>query len=204
MRDISLLHPEIADSCRKLIELCKENGIEIIITQTLRTKKEQEDIYAKGRTKPGRKVTNARYPYSPHCWGVAFDIAVKVNGKVNWNRIDLYKKVGALGKSIGLFWGGDFKSFVDYPHFEDPKYVVGKSVKTLIRNWKTPDAFIQHYRSAKKEEEKKMPEQWKLNIIKNAKKAGIITDDHNPDEPATKWFVLAVALNVLRILKGVK
>ena len=44
---------------------------------------------------------------------------------------------------------------------------------------------------------KKVAEQWKLDIIERAKKAGLITEDHNPDEPATKWFVLAVLLNYL-------
>lgn len=43
-----------------------------------------------------------------------------------------------------------------------------------------------------------MPEQWKLDIITESKKEGIITADHNPDEPATKWFVLAIALAVLK------
>ncbi len=42
---------------------------------------------------------------------------------------------------------------------------------------------------------KKVAEQWKLDIIERAKKAGLITEDHDPDEPATKWFVLAVFLN---------
>ena len=44
---------------------------------------------------------------------------------------------------------------------------------------------------------KKVAEQWKLDIIQRARKLGLITEDHNPDEPATKWFVLAVLLNYL-------
>jgi len=47
-----------------------------------------------------------------------------------------------------------------------------------------------------------MPEDWKLKIVQDAKDAGLITEDHNPDEPAEKWFVLAVALNLLRAVKG--
>lgn len=51
--------------------------------------------------------------------------------------------------------------------------------------------------------EAKPVEQWKLDIIADAKQAGLITVDHDPDEPATKWFVLAIALGVLkRVLKG--
>ncbi len=51
-------------------------------------------------------------------------------------------------------------------------------------------------------EGKQVAAQWKLDIIQNAKKAGLISDDHEPDEAATKWFVLAVALNMLKILRG--
>ncbi|MCL6611165.1 MAG: N-acetylmuramoyl-L-alanine amidase [Peptococcaceae bacterium] len=47
-----------------------------------------------------------------------------------------------------------------------------------------------------------MPEQWKFDIIEKAKQAGLITQDHDPDETAPKWFVLAVALNLLKVVKG--
>lgn len=40
---------------------------------------------------------------------------------------------------------------------------------------------------------------WKVNIMRDSLAAGLITSpDHNPDEPAPKWFVLAVCLNLLR------
>lgn len=42
---------------------------------------------------------------------------------------------------------------------------------------------------------KEVPE-WKLMIMDEAMKAGLITDTaHEPDEPAQKWFVLATILN---------
>lgn len=42
-------------------------------------------------------------------------------------------------------------------------------------------------------------EKWKLDIINEARSKGLINIDHNPDEPASKWFVLAVALNLLKL-----
>lgn len=49
-----------------------------------------------------------------------------------------------------------------------------------------------------------VPEQWKMDIMAEAKKEGLITEGHNPDDVATKWFVLAVCLNLLKkIRKGV-
>lgn len=52
-------------------------------------------------------------------------------------------------------------------------------------------------------EEKPVVEQWKLDIMKNAAKAGLIDGNHghNPDDRADKWFVLAVMLNMLNQLK---
>lgn len=38
---------------------------------------------------------------------------------------------------------------------------------------------------------------WKETLIDNALQAGLIAERHNPDEQADKWFVLAVALNLL-------
>ncbi len=45
--------------------------------------------------------------------------------------------------------------------------------------------------------EAKQVDQWKLDIIAKAKAAGLITIDHDPDEPASKWFVLQVIMNAL-------
>lgn len=42
---------------------------------------------------------------------------------------------------------------------------------------------------------------WKDQLMLDAKNAGLITSDHDPDEKADKWFVLAVAMNVLREAK---
>ncbi|MEN6325745.1 MAG: N-acetylmuramoyl-L-alanine amidase [Syntrophomonas sp.] len=44
-------------------------------------------------------------------------------------------------------------------------------------------------------------EDWKSKIMSQAKEAGLIHDDHEPDEPAPKWLVLAVALNILNNIK---
>ncbi len=45
-------------------------------------------------------------------------------------------------------------------------------------------------------------EQWKKKIMNEAKAAGLITEEHNPDDPAPKWFVLAVGLNILKKLES--
>ena len=52
-----------------------------------------------------------------------------------------------------------------------------------------------------------MAEPWKEKLMQDADKAGLIDlkmGGHKPDETATKWFVLAVALNLLKAINGGK
>lgn len=41
-------------------------------------------------------------------------------------------------------------------------------------------------------------EPWKVKLVEQALQEGLISEYHNPDDPASKWFVLAVALNLLK------
>ncbi|ARP44611.1 Peptidoglycan L-alanyl-D-glutamate endopeptidase CwlK (plasmid) [Geobacillus thermodenitrificans] len=140
-KKLSGLHLVVADKERKLIRAAHSEGIYIIITQGLRTIEEQNRLYAQGRTKPGRIVTNARGGYSYHNFGLAFDFCVcnVVNGKLvtSWNLDQRWFRVGQLGKSLGLEWGGDWKSFKDYPHFQ---YTFGLSLAQLRAGKKPPNA----------------------------------------------------------------
>lgn len=141
MRGIELLHPDMRAKAEEFKALCAANNLPVLITETWRSEHDQTELYAKGRTTPGKIVTNCRYPQSPHCWGVAFDFCRNVKGQEYTNGDGFFQKVGKLGKSIGLFWGGDFKSFVDMPHLEHPFYVVNNSTKTLVSNWGNPENF---------------------------------------------------------------
>lgn len=183
MRDIDLLHPRLRTLCRQLIDLSRQNGIEIIITQTLRTQQEQDALYAQGRTAKGNIVTNVRYPHSMHCWGMAFDFAVMVAGQINWNRLDLYDRVGELGKSLGLRWGGDFKTLKDRPHFE----LSGYEVSQLINQYQEPDRFTATF----KEEEnifKDLLNHWAERDVRWLAEAGIVQPAENfrPNDPLTR------------------
>lgn len=128
-RDISLLNPYLKSLVEKFLVKCKESGLDVIITQTLRSVKEQNDLYAQGRTKPGNIVTNAKGGYSMHNYGLAFDIAIKKNGTIVWDDQKLYAKAGEIGNSLGLEWGGSWRSFKDYPHFQ---WTGGLTIKDLL------------------------------------------------------------------------
>lgn len=149
MRDITQLHPILRQKVNELLKLCEKNGISIKVGECVRTVAEQDALYAQGRTKPGNRVTNAKgSSYSSmHQWGIAFDFFLnmdidgdgsKSDDAFN-NRTKMFNKVGALGKSIGLEWGGDWKSIVDLPHFQLPNW--GSTATKLKRTYGTPEKF---------------------------------------------------------------
>lgn len=137
MRDINLLHPALKPLALALVAKCKAQGIDILITETWRTKAEQDGLYAKGRTAPGSIVTNAKYPWSLHCWGVAFDFVPLKAGKPDYGTISTFERVGAIGESLGLEWGGRWQSFVDRPHFQ----LRGYKWQNLQSKYGTPERF---------------------------------------------------------------
>ena len=138
-RDINLLYPTVKALAEKLVAECEKQELKIKITDTLRTQAEQNALYAQGRTKPGNKVTNAKYPQSNHCWGIAFDFC-RNDGQGAYNDNDgFFSKVGQVGKALGLDWGGDWTSFVDKPHFEYDKYGTWRALQS---KYGTPAKFL--------------------------------------------------------------
>jgi len=124
VRRLGQLHPVLAARGRAMIDLCSHEGISILVTQALRTWEEQDGLYAKGRTGDpiGKKyiVTNAKGGSSYHNFGLAFDIVIlDAIGKADWDTAHPgWKAAAEAGKSVGLEWGGDWKSFKDLPHFQ--------------------------------------------------------------------------------------
>ncbi|WP_440961282.1 M15 family metallopeptidase [Paenibacillus nitricinens] len=122
------LIPCVKAAAEALIDRSFAAGILVIVTQGLRTIAEQDALYEQGRTKPGAIVTNARGGYSNHNFGVAIDFALLTNeGKsVSWdtkldgnrNGVADWNEVVTLAKALGFTWGGDWKTFLDLPHFE--------------------------------------------------------------------------------------
>lgn len=91
------------------------------ITCTHRTEAEQLELYAQGRTKKGKIVTQlkkgSKHNFYP---SKAFDIAFKdVDGNLDWSE-SLFAKFAAIIVSMDarVEWGGTWKRFKDRPHFQ--------------------------------------------------------------------------------------
>lgn len=121
-RKLEDLHPTVEEMARQLLTAAADEGIDLLVTSTYRDHESQNELYAQGRTKPGRVVTNARGGRSWHNWRLAFDVVPMRNGKPVWGTsgddLILWKRIGELGKSVGLEWAGDWKRFKEFPHFQ--------------------------------------------------------------------------------------
>ncbi len=114
---IATLLSEVQPYARALVTKAAQHGITIKIISGLRTYDEQNELFAQGRTKPGRIVTRARAGFSNHNFGIAFDIGV-FEGTKYLDESPKYKAAGILGMDLGLEWGGNWKTIVDQPHFQ--------------------------------------------------------------------------------------
>ena len=146
LQRIQLLHPKVrteADQIYNQItkELKGKSGCRF--THTLRTFAEQNDLYAIGRTKAGKIVTNAKGGFSYHNYGLAIDIVLMrdnnndgIGDEAIWDtKIDIdgdgkrdWMEVVNVFKQFGWTWGGNWR-FSDPPHFEK---TFGKSVRELL------------------------------------------------------------------------
>lgn len=125
---IETMHPIIREQLKEQylhINSKLPNYIRLRFSYCLRTIEEQNQIFAQGRTKSGRIVTNAKGGQSIHNYGLAFDIVIlhdkDKNGTfetASWDLDKHFMKVVNYFKSEGWEWGGDWNRFKDYPHFQ--------------------------------------------------------------------------------------
>ena len=125
------LLPIVQEKVKLFLSKAKEAGFDLRITDGHRTPQEQDYIYAQGRTRPGRIVTYAKANQSLHNFKCAIDVVDKKKGyDIDWN------KLGKIGESCGLEWGGRWTKPVDKPHFQ---YTGGLTLKQL-QSGKRPEA----------------------------------------------------------------
>ena len=130
------VHPQLRAKIIQILAEMKLRGHTMMITDGVRFVEDQQAAYAKGRTTPGpnvrtghplgdtvtradgvRKKSNHQL-HADGC-GHAVDCCFVVDGKPSWDERLPWGVYGALGKALGLVWGGDWPSR-DRPHLEMP------------------------------------------------------------------------------------
>lgn len=138
---INQLHPAIRDKAIQMLIKAEKMGIKLRVTETVRDYWRQAELYNQptdgkdndgdGKIdEPDEKVTNAKPGQSYHNFALAFDVVpIDKDGKAIWDATDpVWKKVGSLGESLGLEWGGRWK-FLDLPHFQIANISLSKLAK---------------------------------------------------------------------------
>lgn len=121
------VHPELARRVRNLADALDAEHISIQVSIGLRTAEQQNELFAMGRTLPGKKVTNASGYQSNHVIGCAVDVypeeaveledgAGRSGWQPDWNPEHAsWKRIVALAPTFGL---RDGISWHDMPHLE--------------------------------------------------------------------------------------
>ena len=114
--------PKLADLTRRTIRAMAELGKPVFVSEGFRSMERQAELYAQGRTKPGKIVTNAKPGESLHNTGRAvdlvFDAANPWAESHDWKLLGMMFKSFAAAKGVKVSWGGDWAGFKDRPHFE--------------------------------------------------------------------------------------
>jgi len=146
--------------------------------------------------------------------GIGYHFVIRANGLIERGRPEL-----AIGAHAGSAGNGDSIGIVLTGNFETGKPTAAQmeSLASLIKDLRGRYgnlAVIGHkdvmatacpgrnFPWAELRKRLEEAEMWKGKIIDDALAAGLITERHKPDETATKWFVLAVMLNFLKIVRG--
>lgn len=175
---ISDLRPDVAQNATIFVALCRAEGLNVKITQTMRDDAYQKTLYQKGY---------AKTPYTTfHGQGLAFDICKNVRGH-EYDDLDFFAQCAKIGKRMGFTWGGDWKSFPDRPHFqwdEHKKYSgtmvrAGKLPPTMPRYEEDDEMDIQKFKELMREYRAELQDndssKWSKEAREWAVKNGIVT-----------------------------
>lgn len=127
-RSLDDLHPQMRPLVDLWLARCKAAGLEVLVTCTYRPQSEQDDLYAQGRTKPGKVVTwtktsNHSVTAGGRPASLAVDFVPLVAGKPVWTATHpAWAQVGKIAEEAGLVWGGRWLAGKrDLPHVEHPQ-----------------------------------------------------------------------------------
>jgi len=134
-RKITDLHPCLQRGVNELIRRMAIHGYPVGISSTYRDNEAQNALYAKGRTKPGNIVTNAKGGQSIHNYRLAFDIFFNQKG-LEYSSSAFFEIAGQEWTKMGGEWGGSWKRLVDRPHMQ---YTGGLSLSDLQKGKRLAD-----------------------------------------------------------------
>jgi peptidoglycan LD-endopeptidase CwlK len=118
-RHWELLDEDFRQRMLMAFKLMKErHGVDMVLLEGYRSPERQAQLASMGP-----QVTQAGAFESYHQYGLAADCAFMINGRIvvsetNPQAARAYELLGGVAKSLGLTWGGDWRSLKDLGHVE--------------------------------------------------------------------------------------
>lgn len=217
-RSLADLRPDVRVNVETLLSLCREQGLNVLVTQTKRDNEYQAYLYEQGRSRPGSIVTNSKTT-TFHGAGLAIDFCENRKGH-EYDDASFFLNVAIIAKHIGFSWGGDWKTFKDRPHLQWDNH--GKYTTVMLRagytcpmmpNYEeehmdidkliekmTPEQAYRLYAKAEQHMgELPLPTSWDAaGELREAKTLGV-TDGSNPMLPTPRY---QTAIMVKRAVKA--
>lgn len=115
------VHPDLVRVVKRAITLTPQD---FLVTEGVRTPQRQRELYAQGRSKPGKKVTwtlVSNHFKKADGYGHAVDLCPY---PVDWSDTKKFAvianamKQAARVEGVPVVWGGDWRTNKDSPHFE--------------------------------------------------------------------------------------
>lgn len=105
---------------KKANELAEKSGHTVRFLDGTRTEREQEDLYASGRTKPGLVLTRSAPGLSAHNYGIAVDAGVFLKGTRVADRLPIVQSIWqTMAQEFPqLAWGGAGLSQEESDHWQ--------------------------------------------------------------------------------------
>jgi peptidoglycan L-alanyl-D-glutamate endopeptidase CwlK len=128
-------HPELRARVTALIAALAARGLDVVLTQGVRSAAQQQALYAQGRSRPGKIVTNcdgvtkvSNHQPKADGYGYAVDVAWRnARGEITWT--GPWDTMMDLAEAHGLTAGGRWTSFPDRPHLELPTSFAAPSAR---------------------------------------------------------------------------
>lgn len=159
--------------------------------------------------------------------GIGYHFVIRENGNIERGRpmeaIGAHAGPGVNDNSIGICLCGDFmkevpgaaqiKALLQLLAWLDEYYTSAVGAGLAIKLHREVAATVcpgnlfpvekisRLHRQAASIEGGNRLDDWKNQLMREGRAAGLIHEEHLPDEPAPKWFVLTVALQVLESIK---
>lgn len=117
-KNLQGVHPDLVRCCEQALQT---SAVDFTVVEGLRSMERQEELLAQGYS----QTLKSYHLKQADGFGHAVDLYPFFNGKVQvsaaearWREIAMSMKEAALDLGIRITWGGDWRKFVDMPHYQ--------------------------------------------------------------------------------------